>query len=698
MNTKIKYKNTWVGMLTLLMSTLLVGCAGEEDFNDTAMQEESLNITPQVIDTKTRVASDVGLNETKLELLDVKLFSKDDEQIKLNKRLREATSGMTSLLDQGNWKDKNSLLEGETYQVLNIANASADLQGVNTLEALSQSVQKDADIWKPYHVTNHPEKTFLMSSVSDYQVTSAATQTIKTSLSRAAAKILVKLSIQVPGYTVGNPTWNFKNYNTATTLFGKASTSNFFGDNTAKELGDMDGAYESTQGSNGNFTITTYSYAVSWKDHAEETPTFIVKVPLTKVDANAEGEGLLGETIDNFYSIPVRETSQTELKRNYLYTIEANITNLGSSTEIIYGTPVDLKYDVMKWTEGEETIINADKQSYLLVSPTFHIMRNEKVDNKTIHFYASDACTVKIDEVYYYDKNGTKKTISSGNQYPQINLNFANGHSEKKDQGLVNIEAGEFVPLTVKFIKFTITSGDKSQQVIVKQYPLEHIQAIDGWYSTKSIDGWIDWQEHQSPHGTQKTSKDGNFQAKVYDKGYYSYYIWDYNDQYSKNNYKATRGSAITDQSNNHMYVVQITQTNGQYTIGHVNNINATTKLSTENVVSPAFALASQLGTVQPFSEGTTASQHCDDYVEVGLDGTRYDNWRLPTESEINVIVNHQYNQSQDVVIEVLAGGSYWALSGKQVKANTSDSGSGFVRCVRDLSPAEVTALENKNE
>lgn len=146
------------------------------------------------------------------------------------------------------------------------------------------------------------------------------------------------------------------------------------------------------------------------------------------------------------------------------------------------------------------------------------------------------------------------------------------------------------------------------------------------------------------------------------------------------------------------MYVVQITQTNGNYTIGHVNNIDANTKQSSENVVSPAFALASQLGTVYVFDDGVKASKHCDDYVEVGLDGKRYDNWRLPTESEISVIVNYQYDKSQDVVSEVLAGKYYWALSGKKVQANSKGSGNGYVRCVRDLSPEEVTELENKNE
>ena len=704
MKINYQYNRTWKAMLTFIMGVLLSGCAGEDAFNDTIGMEESLSIYPQVTDAKTRVASDMSLNEAKLDKLDVKIFSKADATLKLGKTLPSMTQGTTATLDQGNWKDKNQLVENETYQVVTIANAKESLQGINVLSELAGKTQTDADIWKPYQTNTNPGKNFLMSSTTDYLVTTAARQTIQTSLCRAAAKILVKLNINVPGYTVGNPSWNFQNYNTATT---------FFGENSAKTLGNMSGAYESAMGENGNFTITTYSYATQW-DNTEQMPKLIVKVPLTKISEDAEGEGAIGETTDNFYSIPVRDINETELKRNHIYTVNANITNRGSSTEIVYGTQADIQYDVMKWTEGEETVINADKHSYLLVTPTFHIMRNEKVDNKTIQFYASDACTVQIDEVYYYDKNGTKKTIKSGSTYPQISLNFANGHTEKKDQGIVNIQAKEFVPLTVKYIKFTISCGEgenkKTEQVTIKQYPLEYIQAIAGWYSTKSLDGWIDWQEHQRAHDIKKKSSDNNFKAKVYTYGevregwgWWSdiiegTYIWEYQDEYKENAYQATLNKARKDQSNNNMYVVQITHTNGNYTIGHVNNINPTTKLSSEDVVSPAFALASQLGTVTVFSKGVNASKHCDDYVEVGIDGTRYDNWRLPTESEIKVIVNYQYKSGQDVVTEVLRGYSYWSLSGNLVTANPNGSDEGFVRCVRDLTPEEVTALENKKE
>ena len=677
MKTWNKYQLPFIGWATLLMSALLIGCASEDDFDKGTDAMQALAISPQVIDSKNSTASDASLNEAKIDHLDVKLFDKTASALRLNRCLGNMTSGSQAILDQGNWKDKNNLVDGETYQVLCIANAKEDLQSVQSLSELANKTQEDADIWKPYHATSNPGKKFLMSSTSDYLMTAAATQNIPASLSRAAAKIIAQLHIEVPGYTAGHPTWSFKNFNTSTTLFSE---------NTSKTLGDMGDTFESANGSNGNYTITTYSYAMHWEDNPEQMPQLIVKVPLTKMDESAEGEGSVGETIDNFYSIPVRDVSQTELKRNFIYTVDAKITNIGSSTEIIYGTPMELKYDVMKWTEGEQTIINADKQNYLLVSPTFHIMRNEKTDYKTIQFYGSEVCTVKIDEVYYYDKNGNKKMITGGSNYPQINLNFANGHTEKKNQGIVNIEAGEFAPLTVKYIKFTITSGDKSQQVTVKQYPLEYAQNIAGWYSSRSKDGWV------SPGNTyRKTSSDynGAYHAKIYNNGRFGYL--------------GTAGSSdLSNLTNNRMYVIQITSTIGsQYTIAHPKKeSDGSTK---DHVVSPAFMIASQLGAVLSagFDENT-ALTHCKTYREVAKnsDGTetKFDGWRLPTEEEISIIIKYQ-TDSTSPIDKVLAGAAYRTMNKTTKATGIANANSGnFVRCVRDLTPEEVQKLENQKD
>lgn len=677
MKTWNKYQLPFIGWATLLMSPLLIGCASEDDFDKGTDAMQALAISPQVIDSKNSTASDASLNEAKIDHLDVKLFDKTASALRLNRCLGNMTSGSQAILDQGNWKDKNNLVDGETYQVLCIANAKEDLQSVQSLSELANKTQEDADIWKPYHATSNPGKKFLMSNTSDYLMTAAATQNIPASLSRAAAKIIAQLHIEVPGYTAGHPTWSFKNFNTSTTLFSE---------NTSKTLGDMGDTFESANGSNGNYTITTYSYAMHWEDNPEQMPQLIVKVPLTKTDESAEGEGSVGETIDNFYSIPVRDISQTELKRNFIYTVDAKITNIGSSTEIIYGTPMELKYDVMKWTEGEQTIINADKQNYLLVSPTFHIMRNEKTDYKTIQFYGSDVCTVKIDEVYYYDKNGNKKMITGGSYYPQINLNFANGHTEKKNQGIVNIEAGEFAPLTVKYIKFTITSGDKSQQVTVKQYPLEYAQNIAGWYSSRSKDGWV------SPGNTyRKTSSDynGAYHAKIYNNG--------------RIGYLGTAGSSdLSNLTNNRMYVIQITSTIGsQYTIAHPKKeSDGSTK---DHVVSPAFMIASQLGAVLSAGfDKNTALTHCKTYREVAKnsDGTetKFDGWRLPTEEEISIIIKYQ-TDSTSPIDKVLAGAAYRTMNMTTKATGIANANSGnFVRCVRDLTPEEVQKLENQKD
>ena len=396
------------------------------------------------------------------------------------------------------------------------------------------------------------------------------------------------------------------------------------------------------------------------------------------------------------------------------FTIPAEYTSRNHEL-LVYGYfnaegHLELNYAILDWDQTANTTVETKDLSYLNVYPTLVFMRNVE-KNQEVNFSASNACTVTIEEVYYYDKNNNKKTISSGSdQYPIVTI------TDGAKQGKVSISSKVPTNLSVKYIRIKVTSGDKSQEVLVKQYPLEYIQAIDGWYSTKSIEGWIDWGNDHERTTTNKTSSDNNFQAKVYTYVTYQYwwpttsgtYIWAYN--YDESTQKAQlSGAPITAQSNNHMYVVQITETDGTYTIGHVNNIDETTKLSDENVVSPAFSLASQLGTVAAFENdreqwssgqtaGQKAAQHCADYVEVATDGTRYKDWRLPTEAEIGVIVKYQYNQSQDVMSEVLRGHSYWALSGKTVTANSSGSGQGYVRCVRDLPPDEVTKLENSKK
>lgn len=701
-----KYRKSVQGLMLLTFGLTMAGCSAQDDFF-TETSSESLSIKPSVTEaTVSRaVASDQDLREAALDNLYVKIFDKEYKEQSVNKKFdRNLQSNQKEILGQGNWKVDLNLQENKDYFVYSIANAKEDLSQVNSLADLEKKVQTDEDIWKP-DSSDNATKNFLMTTNSLWTVSKEPTQTIESKLTRAAAKIVVNLKINIAGYeVVGEPTWQLLNYNTQTTLFGV---------NTAKSIASMSETEtnEKMAKTADGYQLVTYSYATLWDDNAS-APQAKIKVMLKK------GEE---KPVDYYYSIPVRDPKATKsLDRNYVYTANATVTSLGSSSDITYGDAMNLVYDVQKWTKGEETTINAGEQKYLLVSPTFMIMKNQRFDDSTIKFYGSGKCTVETSEIYYYDKNGNKKNLySDSRQYFNASAQYADGHGELKDQGTIvigdeNNTTNDFVPLSVKYIKIKVTCEGVEDPVYVtiKQYPLEYIQGIAGWYSTKdefTVTDWfssttyegIDWQEDRTLHSKEKGSEDAHFFAKVKEPG--DKYIYRYSDKrVSGKTYQAQKGSA-TEKTNNRMYVVQITNTpqNSKYKIGHVTNIDKNTKLSSEDVVSPAFMLASQLGTVYAFTgknDGKNASEHCDKYIEVNTDGKKYTNWRLPTASEIGVITNYQYNKNQNVIDVVLAGRSYWALNGNQVEANKNDNDRGFVRCVRDLSPEEVKELENKKE
>lgn len=679
-----KYRKSVQGLMLLTFGLTMAGCSAQDDFF-TETSSESLSIKPSVTEaTVSRaVASDQTLREAALDNLYVKIFDKEYQEQSVNKKFdRNLQSNQKEVLGQGNWKVNLNLQENKNYFVYSIANAKEDLQQVNSLADLEKKVQTDEDIWKPYSNKN-ATKNFLMTANSDWTVSKEPTQTIDSKLTRAAAKIVVNLKINIAGYeVVGTPTWQLLNYNTQTTLFGV---------NTAKSIASMSETEtnETMAKTADGYQLVTYSYATLWDDNAS-APQAKIKVMLKK------GEE---KPVDYYYSIPVRDPKATKksLDRNYVYTANATVTSLGSSSDITYGDAMNLVYDVQKWTKGEETTINAGNQKYLLVSPTFMIMKNQRFDNSTIKFYGSGECKVETKEIYYYDKNG-KKQSCTGSQYFNASAEYAKGHSELKDKGTIVIgtknskTANDFVPLSVKYIKIKVTCDGLEEIVTIKQYPLEYIQGIAGWYSTK--DGWIDWQTDQVSHQTQKTYSDNIFNTRVYENNnMYEYYDIGTGRWENKPPFTAQKGSRLTEQNNNQMYVVQITETDGTYVIGHGTSDN-------DDMVSPAFMLASQLGVVSiSNSSFNMAKNHCDKYIEVNTDKKKYTDWRLPTPSEVKVICKYQNNKNQNVMSEVLKRQYYWTRNGQKTLANSQDrSSQGFIRCVRDLSPEEVKELENKNE
>ena len=695
MKTLNIYKNTTLALMALTMGLSLVGCAEDSELIYQGAQQ--LSVKPLILDNKisrATTASEASLNEDKLYNFNIKMFGEYNE-CKVDKTFTGGLqSGKEEVIAQNNWKVDNDLQEGNTYSVKSVANATG-----------SGDVQTDEDIWKPYDATGNSNKMFLMSSIENYQVTKEPTQTIPVNLARAAAKIALTIHVNVEGYTAGQAKWQLKNYNAKTTIFGS---------NTESEL--KDGEMVEAQGGSGEYTVTTYSYATQWTDDTN-APAIYLQVPLT-ADGNTE---------INYYKIPVRDPKATgedakKLNRNTIYTIEANINNKGGSSEIGYITTGKVVYDVLPWSDGGTTDIDANT-SYLMVYPQSLIMKNIAKDNTSISYKSSTELEITIDEVYYYNKNGKKTIINEGytekddkgkdvQLYPKVTLSTGeNG----KYQGKINIESAVPINLTAKYIVFSVKTkdGKDSKQVIVKQYPLKYVQNIAGWYSTK--DNWVDWESDRNVRGPfkerqdTKKYKDSWMTSRVYGTFDRSTGIWDiYDDESYKRvgggmfnpkyeyTYQAKVHNCNTEQDNNHMYVIQITKSDGTYKIARprFNNLK-----SDDHTVSPAFMLASQLGVVSAFDSFKDAANHCEKYVEVSMNKKRYEDWRLPTQEEINSIVEFQNDKkAANTMDRVLKGYYYWTANGgksDKVPGSTVDNRPGAVRCIRDLSPAEVQELEN---
>ena len=697
MKTLNIYKNTTLALMALTMGLSLVGCAEDSELIYQGAQQ--LSVKPLILDNKVSratTASEASLNEDKLYNFNIKMFGEYNE-CKVDKTFTGGLkSGEEKVIAQNNWKVDNDLQEGNTYSVKSVANATG-----------SGDVQTDEDIWKPYDATGNSNKMFLMSSIQDYQVTKEPTQTIPVNLARAAAKIALTIHVDVEGYTAGQAKWQLKNYNAKTTIFGS---------NTESEL--KDGEMVEAQGGSGEYTVTTYSYATQWDDDTK-APAIYLQVPLT-ADGNTEM---------NYYKIPVRDPKATgedakKLNRNTIYTIDAKINNKGGSSEIGYITTGKVFYDVLPWSDGGTTDIDANT-SYLMVTPKVVYMKNVDTD-MSVTYKSSSPVTIVSKKVYYIDNEGNTEVYSEGYKETIIKkekvwvsgiLGFG-GHYEyrvkeeipfypyptkmelQNEKDGVNLGGKIAINSPIpqnrfsKYIVLTLENAEGKQATVkYKQSPLIETQNFFGDYSSRSKDGWAyRTAAGQNVNNSYTYDYNGGYQAKYYENSY----IRSFYDDTSFDNLK-----------NNRMYIIQVSSTkDSKYNIAHP-NIDKSTGYTNDEVVSPAFMIASQLGAVRSTNfNQSRAKTHCETYREVKKENgkqVKYDGWRLPTKTEIQFIVDFQQEsyknnkgKTKQPIKPVLEGANYYTLNNETVATGVESGNEVFVRCVRDLTPAQVEELDKQ--
>lgn len=303
---------------------------------------------------------------------------------------------------------------------------------------------------------------------------------------------------------------------------------------------------------------------------------------------------------------------------------------------------------------------------------------------------------------------------------------------------------------TIRYLEFKVTNKDgKTVNFTVNQYPVIYITNSLGWYSYRK-----DFKVNDANPTTYEYKGDGIVSVSLeagtnggnrYWKNNYStaggsgYWFSKARPANSENATGTLRtqsyeygnngnGSLQTENAGNsdnlRLYHVNITTTSHDYVVARPKMVKMTnvyeegateltvTDPSEENqkLVSPSFMIASRLGYFIT-SQNTNLNdpdmtdemrlevfrKHCANYVEVhGTAGNKvvYDNWRLPTEAELKIIMDTQGRAGEDAaaVDYLLNAMYYFGAAGPVFNTKNDDNAttpnlntnSKSARCVRD--------------
>ena len=614
-------------ILALTAGWLMAGCSAEDELgNGSAAQQ--LSMTPMVNDLQTtRVKEEENLHEKTLSSLDFKMFGPSSSERRIDSLFDAPAENKAEELGSGNWKESLNLQSGQSYAFYAAANASQSLQG-KSLDELQKATQKDDDIWMPYS-TDNSKKLFLMSSHGSYKITEKAEQNIPVELVRAAAKIKLNISSTVKDYHISDVQWKLINYNTNTTIFAgdQTATPSIISDNNTWSPA------ASAEDEKGNkvFTVTTYSYSTQWETQ-ETMPQIVAKVNFKYKD-NSKPD------IPKELKIPVRDPQgDKKLDRNYIYTVNAVIKYLDTKTDIDYDDDLGyLKWQITKWTQGEETYVKGDKASFLVVYPTQLDLKEPMdwgTDNWCIDWFASCPIFQQPEkEGYYFDKYGKK--IVDNNLAGQINSQSDKSVGDD-NRGKIDIH-GNKPEYTISYINFLVKTNDgsKSQKVNVRKYPAIYSLNVE---STGTLNQW----------------------------------------------------------QNKRLYTIQhsVTKSSNTYSVAKPSDKN-------DNTVSPAFIIASTINSkLQSIGSNDEAKKYCEQYKEKAKTRKGEDldlsGWRLPTKEEVKKIISLQSGNNA-IPDDLLQGESYWTFDGDKSEEQSNANYKGaYVRCVHDLTPDEIEKIEDQ--
>ena len=497
--------------------------------------------------------------------------------------------------------------------------------------------------------------------------------------------------------------------------------------------------------------LTAYCYSHSWiADEVFEKGTSVVMMLPLKYKESEDKEAV--EYVNNYYQFSV--TKNRKIKRNTVYDLRIKLNAPGAEDITTPEEVENIQYFTAPWEVVDLPISGESTVKYLKVNKEKIYMYNVADDNTSLYFSSSSPVTVEYvaDSGYYINKYGKEIKLSNA----EISGIYAS--TEGASSGNISVHSNIPTNNTIRYFKLKVTNEEGLSEIVdVEQYPLIYITNGLPWYSYRDDYYYRANQGHKYRDNVSQSTTNGNNPTTYLHTGdrIVSIYTIDgvdldnkkatytYSSAYSSNNhgwtcskvrgnmdrdqkryainyyYYSSWGSQSTQSCETHNvrnYHVRMMASSGDYTVGRpaLDEYGYTAEDDDNaKLVSPSFVIASRLGAVLSTYSNLSRlnskeklvvfADHCKNYVEVDdvNDDKKdpvevHDNWRLPTEAELKIIMDIQGGDGVDApaIDFLLNGGYYMSASGPVFnpkntsgvrEANDKWSVSDVaIRCVRD--------------
>lgn len=645
---------------------LCTSCTNDPIVIDGVKGTLSFNLECQAMDVVSRTeAGNPDYNENSLRKLIFVFYEEgkttsyvtDDYSITEN----IVTVGIDSSID----------VEGTTkYTIYVVANSN------HTKEDLKNKSIEDIKALSATELTyGQAQDSFVMDGQSENAIDlqeDVNNGTIK--LYRSCAKIMLQVDVkdQIT-----------KDENTYTSVGGKMQVKHYNGiangkiDGTAEEPEIFSSPTFIAIEEGANKHVPFYSYPISWRtnDNYKNYLTLMVQWKA----------GNTGDFIDYYYKIPVYNEDINEFLRNHLYRIVLNVSILGGTSE---EAPVVLEptFIIQDWSTLEVSA-SLNDYKYLVLdtySDNLYSQNTYYLGYTTSNDIDFSNGKTRITSITYptYDQKGIKTIKNENTANATITIDEETG----------KLKINHNIP--TNYVPYTITAevwnkdGIKQTFELV-QYPPIYIEGFtsnghviinkQGYYQDE-----VPWDKNSI---NSSRSGSNNYDYLTVRDPYNDIY----NEQSSTNMNRSTYTITVTVLGDAFPYKIGDPRDN-ETTIDITEKNNGTnsyltrpTKSKIDDIIAPAYKMASSYGKVHYSMDWEDAKKRCASYEE---DGYPVGRWRLPTVAEIEFAVNLQ-QQKTVYLYSSDSDAYYWSSTNGVAYSATKGKGnnmnSAFTRCVYDV-------------